>query len=152
MKNDALRWCETHSQCVSLTPPWAPLNLFLLHSIVFHIILRRCETHSRCVSLAPPRAPLKLFLLHSIVFHMLLRVGSIPTLHFKTFEQLFWTTLDGKIQEKRSGKRNRDTFATVLFLFRSVTLVPKKLDQTILFLSLSHLSLPVVLRRQSASP
>ena len=42
--------------------------------------------------------------------------------------------LDGKIQEKRSGKRNRNTFATVLFLFRSVTLVPRKLDQTILFL------------------
>ena len=47
--------------------------------------------------------------------------------------------LDGNIQEKRSGKRNHDTFATVLFLFRSVTPVPRKLDQTILFLSLSHL-------------
>ena len=38
-----------------------------------------------------------------------------------------------------SSKRNRNTFATVLFLFRSVTPVPRKLDQTILFLSLSHL-------------
>ena len=47
--------------------------------------------------------------------------------------------LDGNIQEKRSGKRNHDTFTTVLFLFRSVTPVPRKLDQTILFLSLSHL-------------
>ena len=26
------------------------------------------------------------------VFHMLLRVDSIPTLHLKTFKQLFWTT------------------------------------------------------------
>ena len=47
--------------------------------------------------------------------------------------------LDQKIQEKRNGKRNRDTFAIVLFLFRSVMPVPRKLDQTIIFLSLSHL-------------
>ena len=60
MKNYALRWCETHTQCVSLTPPRGLLKLSLLHSIVSHII-------------------------------------SIPTLHLKTFEQLFWTTLDGKI-------------------------------------------------------
>ena len=43
------------------------------------------------------------------------------------------------MKEKRSGKRNRDTFAAVLFLFRSVWPVPRNLDQTILFLSLSHL-------------
>ena len=47
--------------------------------------------------------------------------------------------LNGTIKEKRSGKRNCDTFATVLFWFRFVTPVPRKLDQTILFLSLSHL-------------
>ena len=46
---------------------------------------------------------------------------------------------NGKIKEKRSGKRNHDTVATVLFLFHSVMSVPKKLDQTILFLSISHL-------------
>ena len=32
------------------------------------------------------------FLIPTAVFHMLLRVGSIPTLHLKTFEQLFSTT------------------------------------------------------------
>ena len=145
MKNDALRWCKTHSQCVSLTLPRAPLKLSLLHSIVFHIILRRCETYSRCVFLAPSRAPLKLSLSYSIVFHMLLRVGSIPTLHLKTFEQVFWTTLDGKIQEKRSGKRNHGTFVTVFFflffLFFSFLVSfhyagSETLDQTILVLSL----------------
>ena len=47
--------------------------------------------------------------------------------------------LDGTNKEKHSGTRNRATFATVLFLFRSVTPFPRKLDQTILFLSLSHL-------------
>ena len=47
--------------------------------------------------------------------------------------------LQGTIQEKHSGKRNRDTLATVLCLFRSVTPVSRKLDQTNLFLSLSHL-------------
>ena len=57
-----------------------------------------------------------------------LRVGSIPTFHLKSYEQLFGQRLDGKIQEKRSAKRNRGTFATVLFLFRSVTPVPRKLD------------------------
>ena len=62
------------------------------------------------------------------------RLGSIPTLHVKTFEQL-----NGTIKEKRSGKRNGETFATVLFLFHSVTPVPSKLDQTILFLSLPYL-------------
>ena len=62
---------------------------------------------------------------------LLLRVGWIPTLHLKTFSG---QRLDGKIQEKHSGKRNRDTFATVLFSFRSVTRVPRKLDQTVLFL------------------
>ena len=36
-----LRRCETHSQCVSLTPPRAPLKLSLLHSIVFHIGLKQ---------------------------------------------------------------------------------------------------------------
>ena len=35
-----LRRCETHSQCVSLAPPRAPLKLFLLHSIVFHMLLK----------------------------------------------------------------------------------------------------------------
>ena len=35
-----LRRCETYSQCVSLAPPRAPLNLSLLHSIVFHMLLR----------------------------------------------------------------------------------------------------------------
>ena len=77
-------------------------------------------------------------------------------LNTDTSPQNFWTTfldndLTAKIQEKRSGKRNRDTFATVLFLSCSVTPVPRKLDQTILFLSLSHLwlsrALPAVLRR-----
>ena len=52
----ALRRCETHSQCVSLAPPRAPLKLSLLHSIVFHmplsmvlhktLLLRRCVTRS----------------------------------------------------------------------------------------------------------
>ena len=73
-----LRRCETHSQCVSLTLPRAPLKLSLLHSIVFHIALRQCETHSQCVSLAPPREPLKLSLLHSIVFHIALRLCETP--------------------------------------------------------------------------
>ena len=81
----ALRACETRSQCVCFAPPRAPLKPSLLHSIVFHMLLRVCETRSQCVPLAPPRAPLKPSLLHSIVFHML----SIPTLHLKTFEQLF---------------------------------------------------------------
>ena len=36
----SLRQCETHSQCVSLAPPREPLNLSLLHSIVFHIALK----------------------------------------------------------------------------------------------------------------
>ena len=31
---------ETHFQCVSPAPPWEPLELSLLHSIVFHIVLR----------------------------------------------------------------------------------------------------------------
>ena len=51
----------------------------------------------------------------------------------------FYTVEVSKTSTKRSGKRNRDTFATVLFLLRSVTPVPRKLDQIILFLSLSHL-------------
>ena len=51
----------------------------------------------------------------------------------------FGERLDEKIKEKRSGKRNRNTFATVLFLFRFVTPVPRKLNQAMLFLSLSHL-------------
>ena len=60
-----------------------------------------------------------------------LMVGSIPTLHLKTFDQR--ERFDGKIKEKCSGKRNHKIFATtVLFLFRSVTPVPRKLDQTIL--------------------
>ena len=68
-------------------------------------------------------------------------------LNTDTSPQNFWTTFlendfIGTIKEKRSGKRNRDTCATVLFLFRSVMPVPRK--QTILFLSLSH---PAVLRR-----
>ena len=69
-----------------------------------------------------------------------LRVDSILTLHLKTPEQRFsGEQLSGTIKEKRNGKRNRDAFATVLFLFRSVTPVPRKLDKTISLLSLSHL-------------
>ena len=41
-----LRLCVTHSQCVSLIPPGAPLKLSLLHSIV----------KRQCVSLAPSKA------------------------------------------------------------------------------------------------
>ena len=47
--------------------------------------------------------------------------------------------LDGRSKEKHSGTRNRDTFATVPSLFRSVTPFPRKLDQIIIFLSLLHL-------------
>ena len=68
-----------------------------------------------------------------VLFHMLLRVGIIPTLHLKNLNNFSGQRLHGKIPEKRSNKRNRDTFATVLFLFRSVTPVPRKLDQTIYF-------------------
>ena len=65
-------------------------------------------------------------------------------LNTDTSPQNFWTTFlendfNGTNKEKRSGKRNRDTFATVFFLFCSVMPVPRKLDQTILFPSLSHL-------------
>ena len=56
-----------------------------------------------------------------------LMVGSIPTLHLKTFDQR--ERFHGKIKEKCSGKRNHKIFATtVLFLFRSVTPVSRKLD------------------------
>ena len=37
--NSTLTRCESHSQCVSLTPPKVPLKLSLLHSIVYHIVL-----------------------------------------------------------------------------------------------------------------
>ena len=60
------------------------------------------------------------------------KVGSIPKLDIKPFKQLFWqTTL------KKSAVANAT--AILLPLFRSVTPVPRKLDETILFLSLSHL-------------
>ena len=67
-----------------------------------------------------------------------LRVGSIPTVYLKILNNCSGQWFDGKSEEKRSGKRNRDTLATVLFLFRSVTPVPRKLDQIILFLSPSR--------------
>ena len=76
----------------------------------------------------------------STIRSFILRVGLIPKLHVKIFEQLFWrTTWRNKKKEKHSGTRNRDTFPTVLFVFRFVTPFPKKLDRTILFLSLSDL-------------
>ena len=68
----------------------------------------------------------------------MLRVASIPTLS-KLLNDFSGERLDETIKEKRSCKRNRNTFATVLFLFRSITPVPRKLDETILFLYLSHL-------------
>ena len=68
-----------------------------------------------------------------------LRVGSVGFTS-KLLNNFFGQRLIGKIQEKGSGKRNRDTFATVIFLFRSVTAVPRKLYQAILFLSLSRVT------------
>ena len=71
--------------------------------------------------------------LSTVLFNTLLRVGSISTLQLETFERL-----DGTKKEKHSGIRNNNNFATVLFFFCSVMPFPRKLDQIILFVSLSH--------------
>ena len=104
-----------------------------------HIALRRGSTSSLSHSHEPYGAASVAPMRFCCVLSLLLSVGSIPALHLKFLNNFSGQRFDGKIQEKRSGKRNRDTFATVIFLFRSVTPVPRKLDQTILFLSLSHL-------------
>ena len=82
---------------------------------------------------------------------LLLRIGSIPTLHLKILNNFSGQRFDGKIQEKRSGKRNRDIFATVLFLFRSVTPIPSSSEKTwpnhFISISLALVTLSAVLSR-----
>ena len=69
-----------------------------------------------------------------------LKVGSIPALHLKTFEQLFWTTTWGKNSTKTQWQARSQYLCYCAYSVPfAVPPVPRKLDQTILFLSLSHL-------------
>ena len=63
--------------------------------ISYHRSLNVDMPHTVCLSCSAESATEAIFLALSCterVFHIALRVGSIPTLHLKTFEQLFWIT------------------------------------------------------------
>ena len=59
---------------------------------VWDIALRRGSTFSLSHFREPCDAASVARMWFSIVLSLLLSIGSIPTLHLKTFEQLFWTT------------------------------------------------------------
>ena len=61
-------------------------------SIVLNLLLRRGSTSSLLHVLELYGAASVEPMWFSMELSLLLRVGSIPTLHLKTFEQLFWTT------------------------------------------------------------
>ena len=68
-------------------------------------------------------------------------VGSIPTLHLKTLNN-FWRLIRwNKWRKAQCGTRNRDIFTTCAFLCFALHCFRENLTKTILFLSLSHLSL-----------
>ena len=58
----------------------------------FDIVLRRCETLWSAREISSMALSAEQAKNDDNVFHIALRVGLIPTLHLKTFEQIFWRT------------------------------------------------------------
>ena len=77
-----------------------------------------------------------------------LRVGSIPTLHLKTFEQLFWTTTCRKNSRKAQWQTQSRYLCHCAFLvsFRYAG-SEKTWPNHFISISLALVTLPVVLRR-----
>ena len=84
----------------------------------------------------------------SIMLSLLLTVGSIPTLHLKTFKQLFWITTWRKNSRKAQWQTQSRYLCHCAFLVSFRYAGPKKTwPNHFISTSLAHVTLPTVLRR-----
>ena len=118
------------------------------HSRVFHIALRRCETLWSAREIASMALSAKQARHTENVFHIALRVGSIPTLHLKNFEQLFWATTWRKNSRKAQWQAQSRYLCHCAFLvsFRYAGSEKTWLNHFIC-ISLTLVTPPAVLRR-----